>query len=389
MRITVIGPTYPIKGGISHYSTLLVRELRKSHDTLFISYRYQYPELIYPGKGQKKEDKNPIREEAEYLWHTLQPWTLNRIARRIREHKSEAVVMMWHTHFFGWHIAKLAKLIRKSTGCPVILICHNVKQHESKPLEGQLTRKAYNAVDGFIVHSDEDMENLKAIRPDALVRKNFAPTFDVFATSTGWTRDKARKELGLTDEPMVLYFGLVRKYKGLKWLIEASPGIIENVPGAQIWCVGEYWDGPDEYENWAKELNTLFNPGNSSKGGVRIIDSYVPNDEVGKYFAAADVMVLPYESATQSAILQIAYGFKLPCIVTNVGGLPEVVRDHLTGFVIPPRDPSAIIRTVTEYFQRGSELRSKMEREITEWRKVFEWNHMVQTIGNLVDDISS
>lgn len=388
MRIAVVGPTYPIKGGISHYTTLLVRSLRKKHDVLFVSYKYQYPAFLYPGTGQTSEDKSPITEEAEFIWHTLKPWSLTRIARRMKEFGVDAVVLTWVTHFFGWHIATLADRIHKIAGCPVILLCHNVKQHEDRPLEGPLTRMAFNAVDGFIVHSKEDEDNLRRIRPDAVARKNFHPTYDVFASTAEWTRDSARSSLGLTDEPMVLYFGAVRPYKGLKWLVEAAPAIVTTVPRCQIWCVGDYWDGPDEFINRAKELGALFDGENPVAGGVRILDKYVPNEEVGMYFAATDIVALPYESATQSGIVQIAYGFKKPCIVTEVGGLPEVVLDGKTGYVVPPKNSREIAMKVAEFFAGGDELRKRFENDIIEWRKAFDWEHMVRTIENLAGELS-
>lgn len=387
MRIAVVGPTYPIKGGISHYTTLLVRSLRTKHDVLFVSYKYQYPAFLYPGTGQTSEDKSPITEEAEFLWHTLQPWSLTRIARRIRDFRADAVVLTWVTHFFGWHIATLVKRIHKIAGCPVILLCHNVKQHEDRPLEGPVTRMAFNAVDGFIVHSGEDESNLRRMLPDAVIRKNFHPTYDIFASSAEWTRESARKALGLTDEPMVLYFGAVRPYKGLKWLIEATPAIVATVPRCQIWCVGDYWDGPDKFADRVKERGVLFNQENPAAGGVRILDKYVPNEEVGMYFAATDIVALPYESATQSGIVQIAYGFKKPCIVTRVGGLPEVVLDGITGYVVPPKNSHQIAMKVAEFYAGGDELRNKMESEIEEWRKVFDWEHMVETIEGLADEL--
>ncbi len=387
MRLTVIGPTYPIKGGISHYTTLMVRALRKSHDVLFVSYKYQYPSIIYPGTGQTSEDENPITEDAEFIWHTLKPWSLTQIARRVGEFESDGVVLTWVTHFFGWHIAKLAKSIKKIAGCPVVLLCHNVKQHEDRPLEGPLTRMAFNAMDGFIVHSEEDLINLRRVRPDAVIRKNFHPTYDIFASTAEWTRKSARIEMGLNNQPMILYFGAVRPYKGLKWLIEAAPGIIEKIPGAQIWCVGDFWDGPSAFEEQAKELNALYDPENPSAGGVRIVDSYVPNEEVGKYFMASDLVVLPYESATQSGIVQIAYGFKKPCMVTDVGGLPEVVLDGKTGYVVPPKNSEAIVSGTVEFFRGGEELRRKFESEIVEWRRVFDWEHMVGTIEGLIEEL--
>jgi glycosyltransferase involved in cell wall biosynthesis len=388
MHLAVVGPTYPIKGGISHYTTLLVRALRRHHDVLFISYEYQYPEILYPGTSQTSQDESAITEQAEFLWHTLKPWTLNKIARRMREFEVDGVVLSWVTHFFGWHISQLEKLIHKSTDAPVILLCHNVKQHEDRPLEGPLTRMAFSGADAYIVHSEEDRTNLLKAFPNALVKKNFHPTYDIFAQASHWRRETSRAALGINDQaPMILYFGAVRPYKGLKWLIEAAPAIMATVTGCHIWCVGDFWDGPDEFENRAKSLGVLFDPNLPDRGGVHFVAEYIPNEEVGKYFTATDLVVLPYESATQSGIVQVAYGFSKPCLVTNVGGLPEVVLDGKTGYIVPPKDPDAIALKTSEFFAGGKMLRSQFASEIEQWRMVFDWEHMVETIEELLREL--
>lgn len=388
MRLAVVGPTYPIKGGISHYTTLLVRALRKRHEVLFVSYEYQYPACLYPGTAQAFSKETPIIEESEPLWHTLKPWSLTRIAKRMKGFGAEGVVLTWITHFFGWHIGQLAKAIRRNVPSPIVMICHNVRQHEGYPLEGCLTRMAFRGPHGFLVHSTEDRENLLRMLPDAKVRKAHHPTYDIFATSSNWTREGARAALGLNDEPMVLYFGAVRPYKGLKWLIEAAPAIMATVPGCQMWCVGDYWSGPDEFQRRSKELGVTFDPANPDRGGVRIVAQYTPNDEVGKYFHASDLVVLPYETATQSGIVQIAYGFDKPCLVTNVGGLPEVVLDGKTGYIVPPKDARAIAMKTAEFFAGGAELQKRMQGEIEEFREVFDWDHMVNTIEEFVTELS-
>ena len=248
---------------------------------------------------------------------------------------------------------------------------------------------AFKGADAYIVHSEEDRINLLRMFPDAIVKKNFHPTYDVFAAGSHWRRETSRAALGLDiNQPMILYFGAVRPYKGLKWLIEAAPAIMATVPGCVIYCVGDFWNGPEEFENRAKELGVKFDPKNPKIGGVEIVAEYIPNEEVGKYFNATDLVVLPYESATQSGIVQIAYGFGKPCLVTNVGGLPEVVLDGKTGYVVPPKDPHAIAMKTAEFFAAGTDIRTKFENEIREWRKVFDWEHMVETIEELMKDLS-
>lgn len=387
MRLAVVGPAHPIKGGISHYTTLLVRALRKKHEVLYISYEYQYPDWIYPGTGQTSNDESPIHEENDPMWHSLKPWSLNRIAKRMKEFGTEGVILTWVTQFFGWHIQYLSNQIRKQVGAPIVMVCHNVNQHDPLPLEYHLTKMAFKSVDGFIVGAENDLVKLRVIIPDPLYRKHMHPTYDVFATDSEWTRENARAALNLTDEPMLLYFGAVRPYKGLKWLVEAMPDILEKFPRCQAWCVGDYWNGPEEFENQSLELDVLYDPEVPEEGGVRIIAGYIPNEEVGKFFAASDLVVLPYESATQSGIVQIAYGFYKPCLVTDVGGLPEVVLDGKTGYVVPPKNYTAIADKIIEFFTLTDDGRAQMSTKIADWNKEFDWDHMVETVEDILAEV--
>ncbi len=389
MRLAVVGPAHPIKGGISHYTTLLVRALRKRHEVLFISYRYQYPQWIYPGTGQTSNDASPILEENEPIWHSLKPWSLHQIAHRMKKFGAEGVIDTWVTQFLGFHTTYLAWQIKRIAKCPIVLLCHNVHQHDPLPLENFLPKLAFNSADGFIVGSETDLERLKSFVPNAIIRKHFHPTYDVFAKDSDWTRENARAALGMGHEPMVLYFGAVRPYKGLKWLVQAAPEILAGVPGCQIWCVGDYWDGPEEFEEMSKELGVLYDPASPSAGGTRIVAKYVPNEEVGKFFAACDLVALPYETATQSGIAQIAYGFDKPCLVTSVGGLPEIVLDGETGYVVPPLDSKAIADRVIEFFSLTDEGRAQFESRIADWKKVFDWDHMVDTVEDLMKELQN
>jgi glycosyltransferase involved in cell wall biosynthesis len=383
MRIAVVGPAHPIKGGISHYTTLLVRALRKKHDVLYVSYKYQYPACVYPGTGQFSYDQSPIFEENEPIWHSLKPWTLVRIANRAKKFGAELVIDTWVTQFLGFHTTSLAWLVKRIAKCPVVLLCHNVHQHDPLPLENFLPKLAFSQMDGFIVGTETDLQRLKEYIPNPIVRKQPHPTYDVFAKESHWNRGSAREALGLTDEPVILYFGAVRPYKGLKWLVQAAPEILKLVPRCQIWAVGDYWNGPEEFETMAGELGVLFDPQKPQQGGVRIVAGYVPNENVGMYFASSDLVVLPYETATQSGIVQIAYGFNKPCLVTDVGGLPEVVLDGKTGYVVPSKDAGAIAVKAVEFFTMDTESRAAMEREVAEWHKAFDWDNMVETIEDL------
>ncbi len=370
-RITVLGPTHPLKGGISHYTTLLVRELRKKHDVRFISFKFQFPEFIYPGTEQKDDKSEGILVENEPIFHSMNPLSLVRIVREIRNDDPDILILNWWTFFFAPHIHYLLSRVKKMR-TRSLMICHNVKQHENRPMESFFTNLAFKYCDGFIVHSEEDRENLLKYRPDANVRKNFLPTYDIFATQYPWDRDEARKQLEINGD-VLLFFGLVRPYKGLMHLIDAMPGILKH-RDVTLLIAGDFWKGDEEYREHIAKLGIT--------GNVRLYNQYTPNEEVGKYFMASDLAVLPYETATQSAITQIAYGFKLPCVVTSVGGLPEVVDEGKTGYIIPPKDPDAIANAVLKFFDERDNV--DWAGNITEFRKRFGWNYMIETIESFL-----
>jgi len=366
-RFIVLGPTHPIKGGISHYTTILVRELRKKHDVRFISYKLQYPKLLYPGTSQTDDKGEGIIVENEPIFNSMNPFSLARIVREIRRDDPDIFLLNWVTFFFAPHIHYLLKRVKRLRTRSV-MICHNVKQHENRPMERFFTALAFRYCEGFIVHSEEDRVNLLKYRPDAVVKKNLHPTYDIFANQFPWERANARQELGLEGD-VLLFFGVVRPYKGLVHLINAMPEIIKQRK-VTLLIVGDFWKGDEEYRAQIERLGI--------KEYVRIYNQYTPNEDVGKYFAAADLAVLPYESATQSGIAQIAYGFELPCVVTNVGGLPEVVDDGRTGYIIPPKDPKAIAAAVLRFFDEREQV--DWGGNIRQFRKRFSWDNMVETI---------
>ena len=203
-RFTVLGPTHPIKGGISHYTTILVRELRKKHDVRFISYKFQYPKLLYPGTAQTDDKSKGIIIENEPIFHSMNPFSLSRIVREIKRDDPDIFLLNWVTFFFAPHIHYILKRV-KPLRTRSLMICHNVKQHEDRPMEGYFTKIAFKHCEGFIVHSEEDRRNLLEYRPDTNVRKNLHPTYDIFASEYPWERSKARQELDLDGD--VLFLG--------------------------------------------------------------------------------------------------------------------------------------------------------------------------------------
>jgi glycosyltransferase involved in cell wall biosynthesis len=368
MKICIIGPSYPFRGGISHYTTLLYKNLKRSHDAEFYAFKRQYPNWLFPGETDKDGSSKPIKEEGvENILDSLNPLTWWKVFLRIKKANPDVVIFPWWVSFWTlqfWTIATLAKIFSRTR---ILFICHNVVEHESKTIDKICTKFVLRKGDYFIVHSGEDLNNLKNIIPEANVKQSFHPTYEVF-NSRVITKDKARRELGIDGNTM-LFFGFVRPYKGLNYLIEAMPMITKHVD-VTLLIVGEFWKGEKEYQEQIENL------GVGEK--IKIINRYVPNEEVGMYFSASDLVVLPYISATGSGIVQAAFGCNKPVISTNVGCLPEVIDDGRTGLVVNSKDPKAIAEAVVFFYKEWKE--EEFVKNIVKAKNNFSWDRMIDTI---------
>lgn len=369
MRIILIGPTYPFRGGISHYTTLLFRCLKKQHETTFISFTRQYPQFLFPGKTDIDPSEKQIREEGVLpLIDSMNPLTWVNAALKIVRDRPELVILPWWVSFWApqfWIISTLVKYFSKTK---ILYICHNLVEHESKWVDRILTRLVLKTGDFFIVHSAEDQEGLLSMIPGAEVRKSFHPTYEVFNFGPS-DPDAVRKRHGLKGK-IILFFGFVREYKGLKYLIEALPRVLSKMK-VTLLVVGEFWKDKDEYIRLIKDLKIENN--------IILVDEYVPNEEVGLYFSAADLVVQPYTSATGSGVIQTAFGFNKPVIATRVGCLREVIDHKKTGYLVPPRDSEAIANAVVSFYEEGKAEEFVVDNIIKEKEK-FSWDRMVETI---------
>jgi glycosyltransferase involved in cell wall biosynthesis len=375
-RIAVLGLSHPFRGGIAHYSTLLVRSLRKKYPVKFITLRRQYPELLFPGKTQYDHSTQGLTEDNQPLIDSVNPVTWIQTALALKRENVDLVVVQWWNPFFGLAfgtIANLLKLISKSKIC---FLCHNVMPHESTLLDRILSRYAFLAGTYFIVHSDEDRSNLLALKPRAVVKKNIHPTLSIFGDFASYGKTQARAELGLPPEKRILlFFGLIRAYKGLKYLIQAMARVTESLDCVLL-VVGEFYESKEEY---LKLINDL-----GLEAHIVIRDEYVKNEAVSLYFSSADVVVLPYVTATQSGIVQIAFGLNKPVITTNVGGLPEAVEDGKTGFIVDPQSPDKLAEAIVKFYDGDYE--SQFVERIKETSAAFSWD---TEIGNIESFLAS
>ncbi|MFC2171815.1 glycosyltransferase [Acidobacteriota bacterium] len=371
MKICLVGLAFPFRGGIAHYTTMLYRALASRHEVALITLKRQYPGIFFPGTTQYDHGAESMKVDDTPIIDTLNPFTWLRAGVKIRSFAPDMTLFQWWMPFFGPSFGSIALFLRLFSRGRICFLCHNVKPHQRTPLDRLFSWYGLRFADTFIVHSDEDMANLLKMRPGVRARKNPHPTYDFFAADGKPSQPDARKNLGL-DGPVILFFGFIKPYKGLMDLINAMPEIKKKT-GAILLVVGEFYEDRILYDNAVARLGLEDN--------VRFVDKYVPNNEVPLYFSAADVAVLPYRSATQSGIVQIAFGMGLPCIVTRVGGLPEVVKDGVTGFTVPPNDPRALADAVTRFYEENST--QIMKKNIAEQASQFSWDRIIDVIEDL------
>jgi glycosyltransferase involved in cell wall biosynthesis len=374
-KIAVLGLSYPFRGGIAHHSTLLVRELRKRYPVRFITLRRQYPEFLFPGKTQYDYSAQGLNEENQALIDSVNPLTWVRAAFALRRDDVDLVVVQWWNPFFALAFGTIANLLHLISKSEICFLCHNVMPHESTLLDRILSRYAFLSAKYFIVHSEEDGSNLLSLKPSAVVRRNVHPTYSIFGEFASYGKSQARIELGIcSDKRVVLFFGLIRAYKGLKCLIRAMAKVVNSIDCVLL-IVGEFYESKEEYLTLIKQLGL--------EQHIIVRDEYVKNEAVSLYFSSADVVVLPYVTATQSGIVQIAFGLNKPVITTNVGGLPEAVEDGKTGFIVDPESPDKLADAILKFY--AGDYEAIFARNIKANAGAFSWNAEVKTIEGFLD----
>lgn len=373
MRICIVGPTYPYRGGIAHYTTLLVRHLREQgHWAKLYSFTRQYPRFLFPGKTDRDPSTTPLRIDCEYVLDPINPLTWWQLYRKIRRDAPELLILQWWVPYWTPCLTVVSRLVKQHTKTKILYVCHNVVPHDGG---GTLDRRLAMAVlrqgDVFIVHSEQDMWRLRALLPQAHIRHTHHPTYESLAEGSHGTAEQLRQQLGIAAERVVLFFGFVRPYKGLDYLVRAM-GPVNQQQRVHLLVVGEFWTSEEYFRALAAQFGVAAH--------VTFVNRYVANEDLAGYFALADVVVLPYVSATQSGVVQLAFGFGKPVITTRVGGLPEVVRDGLTGMIVPPQDWRALAEAILRFYQQG--LGPAMCAEVLRLHQqnAFSWEVLVREI---------
>lgn len=371
MKIIIIGPAYPYRGGIAHYTGLLYKSLlKRNHNVRIFNFKRLYPKFLFPGKTQFETSSDAEKIESERIIDSINPlnWLITGI--KIAKEKPDLVIFKYWLPFFAPCFAFISAIIKIFSSAKIIFFCHNIIPHEKFPLGNFLTKFVFSFPDHFIVQSNAVENDLIKIKPKANYKKVFHPIYEIFGKAID--KNEARKILGIKpDEKVLLFFGYIRAYKGLDILLRAMKFVLSKFP-VKLLIVGEFYENPQKYYKIVEEEGII--------DFVIFKSEYVQNEDVKIYFSASNLVVLPYLSATQSGIVQIAYNFNKPVIATNVGGLPEVVRDGITGFTVEP-SPEKLAQAIVKFFNEN--LESIFSKNIEEEKKKFSWENLVRAIEEL------
>jgi D-inositol-3-phosphate glycosyltransferase len=378
VKIVLFGPAYPFRGGIAQFNAVLYQSLLKAgHDVKVVNFRRQFPKFLFPGKTQFDDSPQALRIPSERTFTLWNPFSWFTTARAIRKHNPDLIAFQWWMPFFGIGYRGVACLAGKKYRSRLAYILHNVIPHERRIGDAFFSRLALNAGQFYLALSqteEHEMRRLFPRVPPEHVRYSPHPSYDCYTPFAG-DRAAAQKHIGVNAERLLLFFGFVREYKGLDILLRAMPDIIRFDSRIKLVVAGEFYQDRSRYDTLITSMGIAEH--------VTIHDRYLSGDDVGAYFAASDVVVLPYRSATQSGIIQVAYALDMPVITTDVGGLKEVVTEGVTGFVVPPEDPAALAGAVRRFYDAGG--RSAFEENVRRESRRFSWDALVETLTGFAD----
>ncbi len=380
--IAFIGPAHPLRGGISDFNERLAKELQnQGYDITLYSYKLQYPKILFPGKTQFREGEGPKDLKIDSCINSINPINWRKVGNKIAKTNPDLVIVKFWLPFMGPALGTILKKIRKKSDAKIIALVDNMIPHENRPGDKMFTRYFVKQVDGWIAMSDQVLNDIKSfddVKPKAMYPH---PLYDNFGESISKTSAKEKLKLE-ADVKYLLFFGLVRDYKGLDLLLQAIGQVdfkkFAKENKIKLLIAGEYYDKEEKYSKIIEEhgIDDL----------VISKNCFIPHEEVKYYFCAADLVCQPYKTATQSGISQIAYHFNKPMLVTNVGGLPEIVPHEKVGFVTN-KSPKDISWHIMRFFNENKEEQFSLAME--EEKKRFSWQGLKEVIEEMFSKIKA
>jgi len=373
-RILIIGPAYPLRGGIAEFNNSLCLAYKKAgYDCKILSFSLQYPKIFFPGKSQYTSDKREINCDIVRSVNSVYPISWLKTVKEIKQYNPDYIITAYWIPFTGISTGFILSRVKKRF--KTLALAHNIIPHDRKPLDNTITAFFLKQNKGVVLLSSAVEQELNRFAPDKPRLVAFHPVYEQFGTRVD--RGEALKKLNLDDGKYVLFFGLIKKYKGLDVLLKAFASEKLKKSDIKLIVAGEFYDSKEKY------LDIIRQEGLEDK--IVLHEGFVPDSMVKYYFSVADALILPYHSATQSGVTQIAYHFDLPMIASDVGALPELVPDGKAGFVFEAGKAEQLADAVLRLYDDSN---PEMFRKFVEKEKEkFSWGALVEKIDDFADGL--
>ena len=377
MNITFLGPAYPYRGGIAAFNNRLAQELiAEGHNVKIETFTVQYPNFLFPGKSQFSDDEAPKDLDITRSVNSVNPLNWLKVGNKIKNDEPDILIVRYWMPFMAPSLGKISRIVKKNNKTKIIAIVDNFIPHEKRIGDQTLSKYFTNSVDAFITMSKAVLNDISKINSTKIIRFTPHPIYDIYGKL--FEKSTAIEKLNLSNKnKYILFFGLIRDYKGLDLLLDAMKNEEIKQLGIKLIVAGEFYSNEEKYLAQIKENNIEDN--------VILVSKFIPDNEVGLYFSASDLIVQPYKTATQSGVTQIAYHFNKPMLVTNVGGLPEIVPNNKCGYVVN-KSANEISNSIIDFYINNKEKHFApfIEKE----KEKYEWNKLTATIFNIFNELN-
>lgn len=371
MKISILGPAWPYRGGIAAFNERLALQLQaEGHVVRLYTFTLQYPGFLFPGKTQYSVDPAPATLRIERSLNSCNPLSWWTTGRRIAKERPDVLIVAYWLPFMAPALGAVCRLVRRNGHTKVVALLHNLIPHESRPGDKLFSRYFIGSIDAAVSLSKSVLQDIKVFNAQLPAVFSPHPLYDNFGEKISF--EEACSQLHLsTDSRYLLFFGLIRDYKGLDWMLEAFAQSKVYEQGYKLLIVGEFYADGSKYHALAEKLQL--------ENHLEWRSEFVPDSEVRYYFSAADLIVQPYKTATQSGVTQIAYHFEKPMLVTRVGGLAEIVPDGKVGYSVEPT-----VDAIASVLQNFVTLRPDFSEGIKAEKQKYSWPVMTRRLLSLV-----
>jgi glycosyltransferase involved in cell wall biosynthesis len=370
-KIVIVGPAHPLRGGLATFNQRLAKELNDGgHDCSIWSFSLQYPSFIFPGTSQYSDEPAPENLAIQTVINSINPFNWIKTGNRLKKEKPDLIIVRFWLPLMGPALGTILRRVKKNKYTRIICIADNVIPHEKRIGDKSFTRYFLKSCDAFITMSEKVMADLRLFEKNKPAKLVTHPLYDNFGDIL--SKEAARQHLQLPQhEKIILFFGFIRKYKGLDLLLEAMP----LLPGVKLLVAGEFYEDEKQYQEQIDRLDI--------RSQLILKTAFIPDSEVKYYLCAADAVIQPYRNATQSGVTPLAFHFEKPMVVTNVGGLPAMITSNETGIITEP-DPGSIAKGITAFYEAGE---NKFIPYIQEKKKQYSWKKMIDQVMELFSSI--